>query len=142
MYNIHDQCEGIHGAALVIEDAETLGALLSRVESRSLVSQLLTAYEDIRHPRCERLYHHHWVLDTAFKYPIGPYQEWRDSVFRRTLLHKDWDVFDDSGFLTTMGEHLTSFAYDATEAVEDWRTTRIKNTRFRGPPLQVWITQE
>lgn len=126
----------------MIEDAETLGALLSRVESRSQVSQLLMAYEDIRHPRCVRMYHRHWDLDAAFKYPIGPQQEMRDSVLRRTLLHKDWDAFDESGFQTTMGEHLTSFAYDATEAVEDWRATRVKNTRFRGSPLQVWITEE
>lgn len=48
LYNTYGQCEGFHGTALVIEDAETLRALLSRVESRTQVSRLIMAYEDIR----------------------------------------------------------------------------------------------
>ena len=126
----------------MIEDAETLGALLSRVESRAQVSQLMMAYEDIRHPRCARMYQHHWHLDDVFKYPTGPQQELRDSVLHRTLMQKDWDVFDASGFQVTLGHHLTSFAYDATEAVEDWWATRGENSPIRKSPLQIWITQE
>lgn len=141
LYNTYGQCEGIHGTALAIEDAETLGALLSKVESRAQVSQLIMAYEEIRHPRCVRMYQHHWHLDTILKYPIGPQQELRDRVLQ-TLVQKDWDEFDESGFQTTLVDHLTSFAYDATHAVEDWRASRVKNTPFQRSPLQVWITQE
>lgn len=121
----------------MIEDAETLGALLSRVESRAQVNQLMMAYEDIRHPRCVRTYKHHQYLDSIMKCPIGSQQDARDLLLRRTLAHEDWDV---SGFQSMFGDHLTSFAYDATEAVEDWSASRgsfLKNT-----PLQVWITQE
>ena len=128
---------------MAIEDAETLGTLLSKVESRAQVNQLLMAYEDIRLPRCTRMYQHHWHLDSIFKYPIGPKQEIRDSVLRRTFVQMDWEVFDASAFQATLGAHLTSFAYDATEAVEDyWRASRSENTPSRRSPLQVWITQE
>ena len=133
----------MYGTALTIEDAETLGALLSGVESRAQVNQLMMAYEDIRLPRCARMYQHHWHLDSVFKYPKGPKQEMRDSVLRRTFVQMDWDIFDATCFQATLGVHLTSFAYDATEAVEDfWRTSESENTSSRRSPLQVWITQE
>jgi salicylate hydroxylase len=121
----------------VIEDAETLGALLSGVESRAQVSELMTAYEDIRYPRCEQMYKQHWHLDNIFKCPIGPQQELRDHKFRQTLLHDDWDMSELGGMQAVMGDHLTSFAYDATEAVEDWRASKVENT-----PLHVWVSQE
>ena len=136
------QCESIHGTALVIEDAETMGALLSRVESRAQVSQLMMAYEDIRQPRCVRTYKHHQYLDAIMKCPMGSQQDSRDYLLRQTLAHEDWDV---SGFQAMFGDHLTSFTYDATEAVEDWWTSRgllNKDTPFLQSPLQVWITQE
>jgi salicylate hydroxylase len=125
----------------VIEDAETLGALLSRAESRSQVSQLMTAYEDIRHPRCVQTYKHHRYIEAIMKYPIGPQQESRDHVLRQTLSKscEDWDALGESGFQDMFGDHLTSFAYDATEAVED----HLKSMPFRrSPPLQIWIQQE
>jgi hypothetical protein len=40
LYNTYGECEGNHDTALTIEDGETLGALLSRVESRAQVYQL------------------------------------------------------------------------------------------------------
>lgn len=128
---------------MAIEDAEILGDLLSRAENRAQVSQLMMAYEDIRLPRCTRMYQRHWHLDAILKYPIGPQQEMRDNVLRRTFVHMDWEVFDDAAvFQATLGFHLTSFAYDATEAVEDWRVSREKDLPSRRSPLQVWVTRE
>lgn len=129
----------------MIEDAETLGALLSRVESRSQVSELMTTYEDIRHPRCEQMYKQHWHLDTMLKCPIGPQQELRDRVLRQTLIYDDWDMLESTGYQAVVGDHLTSFAYDATEAVEDWRASKVKRedtTPFCQSPLYVWIKRE
>ena len=100
------------------------------------------AYEDIRHPRCLRMYKNHWLLDTHFKYPVGPEQEFRDRVLRRTLMEEDWDMLEAKDFQAMLGDHLTSFSYDATEAVEDWRALRVKNTPFCRSPLQVWVTRE
>jgi hypothetical protein len=142
LYNTYGQCEGLHSTALVIEDAETLGALLSRVESPAQVSQLIMAYEDIRHPRCVQMYKQDWHLETILKYPIGPQQELRDRVLRQTLVYEDWDMLESSGFQTVLGDQLSSFAYDATEAVEDWWASRVKNTPFWRMPLQVWIRRE
>ena len=135
------QSEGIYRTSLGIEDAETLGALLSNIENRAQVSQLMMAYEDIRHPRCARMYEHHWYLDTIYKCPVGPQQESRDCVLRRTMAHEEGDVLEPSGFQQMLGDHLTSFAFDATEAVEDWRASRVNKSLWRSP-LQVWITQE
>lgn len=140
--NIYGQCEAIQCTAMVIEDAETLGALLSRVESRAQVSQMMMAYEDIRLPRCSRIHQLHWYLDTIYKIPAGPQQELRDSVLRRTLVQRDWDEFDATGFQEILGDIVATFAYDATEAVEDWRASRGGITPCQRSPIQIWITQE
>ena len=126
----------------MIEDAETLGALLSGVESRAQVSQLMMAYDDIRHPHCVQAYKHHWHLDAILKYPIGPQQEFRDRLISQILVYGDWSRIEVSGFQALLEDYMTLFAYDATEAVADWRASRIKNTPLSRLPLQVWVTQE
>jgi len=144
-------CEGSHGTALVIEDAETLGALFSRLQSKAQISQLLMAYEEIRHPRCEQTHLHHQRLDAIMKYPVGPQQYSRDAILRRTLAYTDFDHMDPQAFQSTFGDHLISFAYDAGEAVDDWWTKwgaflssddKQQQRSPSKPPLQVWISRE
>ncbi|KAF8153369.1 hypothetical protein B0H34DRAFT_800578 [Crassisporium funariophilum] len=109
-----------HGTALVIEDAQTLGSLFSRIEHREQISQLLTAYEEIRHPRCtwtqEYDFHHHETM----KVPVGPPQEGRDALLRQTMAYGDWDHMDEATFRAVWGNELILYAHDATEKVDDW----------------------
>ena len=109
-------------------------------------------YEEIRHPRCVRTYEHHKRLDQVMKFPIGPQQEARDAVLYECLAFGDWDHMDAEVFRATWGDHLTSFAYDAQEAVDDWwykwgpfiahakEEDKQGNSTWSG--LQIWISQE
>ena len=135
---------------MVIEDAETLGSLFSRIQCREQINQLLMAYEEIRHPRCVRTYEQYRRLDAAMKYPIGPQQGVRDAIIHRSLAYDDWNHMDEVAFITMWGNLLSGFAYDASEAVDDWwckwgpfiqlpgTGTKCKLT---SAPLQVWISR-
>jgi hypothetical protein len=55
------------------------------------------------------------------KYPVGPQQQSRDSILHRTLAYTDFDDhMDVQGFQAAFRDHLISFAYNASEAVEEW----------------------
>ena len=77
-------------------------------------------YEEVRLPRCQQTYLHHERLDTIMKLPVGPQQRSRDTILRRTLACTDFNRMDAHGFQATFEDHLISFAYDASEAVDDW----------------------
>ncbi|KAF8816429.1 FAD/NAD(P)-binding domain-containing protein [Phlegmacium glaucopus] len=111
---------GHHSTSLAIEDAQTLGCLFSRLQHRDQLSRLLTAYDEIRHPRCastqEYEYHHQIML----KAPLGPLQAFRDAAFERTLVRKDRQHMDEDTFRDAWGTELILFAHDATDKVKDW----------------------
>ncbi|PPQ88184.1 hypothetical protein CVT25_005149 [Psilocybe cyanescens] len=111
-----------HCQALGFEDAQTLGCLFSRLQRRDQVSQLLTAYNEIRQPwshfALAHTYRHHQML----KMPNGPGQQMRDARMRATMVHLDVedDHMDEVMFKQVWGDDLRLFLYDAREKVEDW----------------------
>ncbi|KAF8958781.1 hypothetical protein BDZ97DRAFT_1906399 [Flammula alnicola] len=109
-----------HGVALVLEDAQTLGCLFSRLRSRDHVSQLLTAYEEIRHPHCSDTQMWDYQQRLGMKVPVGPQQDGRDAILRQTMAYGDWDHMEETTFRSVWGNELTLFAYDATDKVDDW----------------------
>ncbi|KAF8994015.1 hypothetical protein BDQ17DRAFT_1431283 [Cyathus striatus] len=113
---------GHYGMALGIEDAHTLGLLLSQVRSRDQVSQLLIAYEDIRQPRCSTVHEMDYDSRTMFVCPPGPVQQQRDSTLREAMAVEDLDHMDEATFKAIWGDELALLAYDATDTVEDWWT--------------------
>jgi len=114
------QSEGTHTAAMGIEDAETLGSLFSRIQRREQIKQLLTAYEEIRHPRYEELCRSIRRLEEVMKCPIGPQQEARDALILKTFAYDDWNHMDEATLRAVWGFQLATFAYDANEAVDGW----------------------
>nr|GAT57011.1 predicted protein [Mycena chlorophos] len=113
---------GQHNAGITIEDAETLGALFSRIQHRDQISRLLAAYEEIRQPRCN--YAQDWELRKRIMMsaPSGPEQKARDAGIRRMMLYNDWTHIDETRFREMWGDEMEMFSYFSTEVVADWWT--------------------
>ncbi|KAF7324616.1 FAD-binding-3 domain-containing protein [Mycena kentingensis (nom. inval.)] len=113
---------GQHNTGLTIEDAETLGALFSRIQHPSQISRMLAAYEEIRQPRCN--YAQDWELRKRklITEPFGPEQKARDAGIRRMMLYNDWEHIDETRFREMWGDEMEMFSYFATERVDDWWT--------------------
>ncbi|KAH9940626.1 hypothetical protein B0H21DRAFT_575727 [Amylocystis lapponica] len=73
------------GAAMAIEDAATLGVLLSHVSARSQLAPLLHAYETLRLPRTADTQASSRLNQKIFHYPDGPEQEARDAGMRAAM---------------------------------------------------------
>ncbi|KAJ7220572.1 hypothetical protein GGX14DRAFT_354471 [Mycena pura] len=113
---------GQHNAGLMIEDAETLGSLFSRLQHRSQISRVLAAYEELRQPRCN--YAQDWELRKRhmMSAPDGPEQKARDAGIRRMMAYDDWAHIDEKRFYEMWGDEMEMFSYFATDKVDDWWT--------------------
>ncbi|KII85366.1 hypothetical protein PLICRDRAFT_116157 [Plicaturopsis crispa FD-325 SS-3] len=113
---------GWQSAAMVIEDAATLGGLFSRLRFYKQIPLLLCAYEDIRQPRCEATAVLERGARSTLSIPKGEMQEVRDQAIRATmpLAEADWENADEEYMRQTWGEYWRVFAYDTYEHVEDW----------------------
>lgn len=109
-----------HSQALSIEDAETLGNLFSRIQRKDQVSQLLTAYNEVRQPWCKFAVEHSYKNQAVLQVKQGPFQEARDAKIRAMLVQMLGDHMDEALFREVWGNELALFAYDAGEKVEDW----------------------
>ncbi|KAJ7176717.1 hypothetical protein C8R46DRAFT_1213302 [Mycena filopes] len=98
---------GQHNAGLTMEDADTLGALFSRIQHRSQLSRMLVGFEEIRQPRCH--YAQNWELRKRIMMsaPEGPQAE---EAGRGDSEDGSW------------GDEMEMFSHSSTEAVEDWWT--------------------
>ncbi|CAA7263406.1 unnamed protein product [Cyclocybe aegerita] len=110
---------GNHATALVIEDAQVLGCLFSRIQHRSQISQFMTAYEDIRQSRCASTQEYDYNHRASMKVP-KEMQDERDALLGQTMIHGDWDHMDEALFRESWGKELSLYTYDATEKVDDW----------------------
>ncbi|KAF5310151.1 hypothetical protein D9619_010399 [Psilocybe cf. subviscida] len=113
---------GNHNTALAIEDAQTLGCLLSRIQDISHVSRMLTAYDEIRQPRSAFVHQYTIERQRMFRFPPGPEQEERDDRMRQTLARNENDHINEANFKDPQmwGVELDLFAHNASEMVEDW----------------------
>ena len=105
----------------MIEDAATLGCFFSRLQCREQIKQLLAAYEEIRHPRCENAYQAFLKTDQVHKCPVGLQQEARDASFQRAFAGENGRI-DEELIPSLWQPPLLTFAYDPSEAVDDWWT--------------------
>ncbi|KAG1893479.1 uncharacterized protein F5891DRAFT_1196327 [Suillus fuscotomentosus] len=125
---------GSHNAAMSIEDAMTLSTLFSLPAAKSHTSVLLSAYEELRQPRCAATQASELRKRDFVCLPIGPEQQARDDGLRdaraRALL--DWDDAEEEFLRDTWEEYIDLFAFDAREAVEDWWTKWGRLYRTRG----------
>ncbi|TFK50416.1 FAD/NAD(P)-binding domain-containing protein [Heliocybe sulcata] len=119
-----------HGTALTIEDAATLGALFSHIVSRTQISAFVSAFEDIRLPRCanvikadvsnlETVVHPRSPseADQATDSPKPPPPE---SVPQTST---GWDEVFESNYQAEWEELIAMFDYDANDVSEEWWVT-------------------
>ncbi|CAK5274187.1 unnamed protein product [Mycena citricolor] len=112
---------GQHGTGLVIEDAETMGALFSRIQNRSQIPRMLSAYEELRQTRCNHAQDYEGRKRHMLSAPTGPQQKARDERIRRTAAFQgDWAHLDEARFMAMWGDEIHMFSYSSTESVQDW----------------------
>ncbi|TFK37090.1 hypothetical protein BDQ12DRAFT_685787 [Crucibulum laeve] len=110
-------------AATGIEDAQTLGCLFSRLKTRSQISQLLNAYEDIRQPRSRFVQDADRGQHDLLSLPSGPMQEQRNAILRSAMVDEEkGGHMDEVIFREVWGKEIAIYSYDATEQVDDWWT--------------------
>lgn len=115
---------GSHNAAMSIEDAMTLSTLFSLPATQSHTALLLSAYEELRQPRCTATQASELRKRDFVCLPLGPEQQARDDGLRDTSMRAllDWDEAEEEYLRETWEEYIDLFAFDAREAVEDWWT--------------------
>jgi len=112
-------------AALCLEDAVTLGALMSRAKTKDQALSLVSAFEDLRQPRSAQVSHSEYSRYEMVTMPLGTEgQKLRDENFRSHLprASKGWEDADEEYLREVWEEYIAVFNYDAGEAVEDWWT--------------------
>ena len=136
------------GAAMALEDAAVLGALLARLAHPAELAPLLRAYEDLRRPRTAETQRQSRMNRRIFHLGDGPEQERRDAEMRRAARAEEEEGRRASYAVRAEGregregkegregrEHreagnanqwadedknVAQFGYDADEAVERW----------------------
>lgn len=118
------QPNGSHNAALAIEDAVTLGNLFSRLRHVNQIPLILSAYEEIRQPRCADTQESERRKRDFICMPHGPEQRARDAGLREAMEKAllDWDDADEEFLREAWGEYIERFALDANEMADDWWT--------------------
>ncbi|EPQ59065.1 FAD/NAD P-binding domain-containing protein [Gloeophyllum trabeum ATCC 11539] len=112
-------------AAACLEDAVTLGELLSHCKSKDRAPIFIAAFEDIRLSRSSYIRkseHFRWGLITV---PSGSKeQKMRDENFRSALprASRGWEDADEELLRDIWDDYITLFDYEAQEAVEEWWT--------------------
>ncbi|GBE85602.1 FAD-dependent monooxygenase OpS4 [Sparassis crispa] len=112
------------GAAMAIEDAATLGKLLSHLSSMEQLTALLNAYQDLRLPRTAATQASSRLNQKIFHLPDGPEQEARDTAMR-TAMEAEFagSVAGSEGNPNQWADQRKNeiqFGYDAEEAAEQW----------------------
>jgi salicylate hydroxylase len=74
------------GANSSLEDAATLGALLSHVHDREQLSPALALYDAIRRPRVDQLVRETFAQGKEHHLPDGPEQQQRDARLARSWM--------------------------------------------------------
>ncbi|KAI0067398.1 FAD/NAD-P-binding domain-containing protein [Artomyces pyxidatus] len=120
------------GAAMAIEDAAVLGALLSRLSCLDQLPILLKAYQDLRYERTSDTQRSSRLNQHIFHLPDGPEQRARDEAMRRAMEQElttqsasssPRQLNADEGNPNQWADRSKSiiqFGYDADDAVERW----------------------
>ncbi|EIW83389.1 FAD/NAD(P)-binding domain-containing protein [Coniophora puteana RWD-64-598 SS2] len=105
--------------AINLEDAETLGVLLSRIADLDQLPGLLEGFQEVREPQCQYITQTAWQQTVgALWLPSGPAQDARDEALRM----KD-DAWDEAMMRAQFDGFFAALGYNARDAAEDWWTT-------------------
>jgi len=118
------------GAAMAIEDAAVLGALLVHLTHIDQLPTFLHAYQDLRYERCSTTQQASRLNQHLFHLPDGPEQEARDRSMREAMAHES--IYPAPARLpSTSGagsanqwadrtKNVAAFGYDANRAADAW----------------------
>ncbi|KAK7040742.1 hypothetical protein VNI00_009648 [Paramarasmius palmivorus] len=109
---------GVQPTAMCLEDAEILGNLLSRLQSKEDLPRFLSAYEELRLPRCREADGYETRNRTVFTLPKGPAQKMRDAKLRWGTA--EWDQLSEDKFWEVWGDEVKFYPFDASEKADDW----------------------
>ena len=106
------------GAAMAFEDAAVLGTLLSNIQHKSQLADILSMYERIRKPRTMALRDRSRAMRDVYAFNDGPLQQERD---RQLQEHAPFDGYPN--FLADPIFQKSLFSYNAVaEAERAWET--------------------
>lgn len=111
-----------HNAALGLEDAEALGYLFSRIQSRLYVPRFLMAYDEIRGPRIAHGVKVDLSLRDSMVMPQGPMRDRFDEFLARSAAEGLPDQMNEDDLLLLWNDTLSMWLYDTNDEVEDWWT--------------------
>lgn len=115
----------MHCASLAVEDGVVLGRLFARVRSPGQITQLLDAFEELRAGRTTAVNEFELSNKALTGLPPGPYRDGRDAAFRaaenrRKSVESGEAIWSDEELMVQWGEVGRIYAYNASEAVDDW----------------------
>lgn len=110
---------------MAIEDAATLGSLFSLYSDRAQLPVLLSAFEDLRQPRCSELQASERAKTDFVSQPRGSEaRKARDAGFKFAL-EADMLLEDapEEEVRTSLQDYVGQWTYNALETVQDWWIT-------------------
>jgi salicylate hydroxylase len=110
---------------MAVEDAATLGELFRRMNSKSQVAALLSAFEDIRQPRTAEIQASERGKTDFVSLPRGSAARTaRDEGFKAAMAAavEELEDAEEEVVATNLGDYVAQWAHDAHDAVEDWWT--------------------
>lgn len=110
----------MQNSSLAVEDAAVLGSLMSHLNVREQIPQLLEAFRDVRHARCLQVHESEYRNAMLVTLPPGEDRDMRDAGFARSLQTSAETVWDDTMLREQWDEIGEVFGYNAHEAAEDW----------------------
>ncbi|KAF8892106.1 hypothetical protein BD779DRAFT_1670451 [Infundibulicybe gibba] len=108
-----------HSTSLVVEDAQVLGVLMSRLRSWDQLPQFMEAFQDIRQGRCHHVYYCELNNAALVTLPPGEHRDMRNAGMRLSLQAGDCE-WDENQLRAQWDEIGEVFGYNAREAAEDW----------------------
>lgn len=113
---------------MAFEDAAVIGVLVSKMQHKSQLPDILTIYERLRKPRTTTLCGKSRAMRDVYAFDDGPLQEERDRQLRE---HEPFDGY--ANFLADPGFQKALFGYNAMEEASraweiylkgEWPSTR------------------
>lgn len=98
---------------MAVEDAAVLGALLSKMQHRAQIPDMLFLYERLRKPRTKAIRDRARAIREVYTLNDGPLQQQRDRHLRELVPYEGYP-----NFLADPSLQRTLFGYDATEEAE------------------------
>lgn len=107
--------------AINLEDAETLGVLLSHINDIDQLPVLIEGFQELRKPKYRFVQDKSWwqSVESMWLAP-GPEQKARDEMLRKQQDDGDWD---ESMLQQQFDGLWAAFGYNAREAAENWWAT-------------------